>query len=98
MMLTKRDLLAGSVLAAAGAQDPAVGPDHRAEGWPSADTSCGNAIGSAENPMSDAALEAKFTGLADGVLPQARIRDLIALCWAVERAPDMAAIARAASV
>jgi 2-methylcitrate dehydratase PrpD len=56
-----------------------------------------NAIGSAENPMNDAALEAKFTGLADGVLPQACIRHLIALCWVVERAPDMAAIARAAS-
>jgi 2-methylcitrate dehydratase PrpD len=56
-----------------------------------------NAIGSLENPMSDAALEAKFTDLADGILPLRRIQELIALCWSVERAADMNRIARAAS-
>jgi 2-methylcitrate dehydratase PrpD len=57
-----------------------------------------NAIGSLQNPMSDAALEAKFADLAEGILTPRRIQDLIALCWAVERAPDMNAIARAASI
>jgi 2-methylcitrate dehydratase PrpD len=56
-----------------------------------------HAIGSLENPMSDAALEAKFTDLADGILPPRRIQDLIALCWSVERSPDAGQIARAAS-
>jgi 2-methylcitrate dehydratase PrpD len=56
-----------------------------------------HAIGSLENPMSDAALEAKFADLADGVLPPRRVQDLIALCWSVERSPDMGQIARAAS-
>jgi 2-methylcitrate dehydratase PrpD len=56
-----------------------------------------NAIGSLENPMSDAALEAKFTDLADGILPPRRVQDLIALCWSVERSSDVSQIARAAS-
>ena len=56
-----------------------------------------NAIGSLENPMSDAALDAKFTDLANGILPDDRIGQLISLCWAVEHAPAMDAIARAAS-
>jgi 2-methylcitrate dehydratase PrpD len=56
-----------------------------------------HAIGSLENPMSDAALEAKFTDLADGILPPHRVQDLIALCWSVEHSPDMGQIARAAS-
>ena len=56
-----------------------------------------NAIGSLENPMSDAALEAKFTDLADGILPPPRIQALIGLCWSLEKAPDMNAIARVAS-
>src|SRR5476649_437767 len=56
-----------------------------------------NAIGSLENPMNDAALEAKFIDLADGILPPRRIQDLIALCWSVERAADMNRLAQAAS-
>ena len=57
-----------------------------------------NAVGSLENPMSDAALEAKFTDLAAGILPADRIQKLIGLCWAVERAPAMETIARAAAI
>jgi 2-methylcitrate dehydratase PrpD len=57
-----------------------------------------SAIGSLQNPMNDAALAAKFADLAEGILPPHRIQDLITLCWAVERAPDMNAIARAASI
>ena len=56
-----------------------------------------NAIGSLENPMSDAALEAKFTDLAAGILPRKRIQALVGLCWSVERTTDMTQIARAAS-
>jgi 2-methylcitrate dehydratase PrpD len=56
-----------------------------------------NAIGSLENPMSDAALEAKFTDLANGILPPDRIQALIGLCWSLERSPDVTEIARAAS-
>jgi 2-methylcitrate dehydratase PrpD len=57
-----------------------------------------NAIGSLENPMSDAALEAKVTDLGAGILPPARIRALIALCWSLETSPDLNQIARAASL
>jgi 2-methylcitrate dehydratase PrpD len=56
-----------------------------------------HAIGSMENPMTDAALEAKFTDLADGVLPAARARRLMALCWKVETLNTSADIAKAAA-
>jgi len=56
-----------------------------------------NATGSLENPMSDAALEAKFTDLADGILPPHRIQELIGLCWSLEQAADMNRVALAAS-
>jgi 2-methylcitrate dehydratase PrpD len=52
--------------------------------------------GSAENPMSDAELEAKVTGLAQGVLSPARTSALIAQCWALADADDAAALARTA--
>jgi 2-methylcitrate dehydratase PrpD len=50
-------------------------------------------VGSLERPMSDGALEAKFSGLADGVLPAPRIRSLIDLCWKIETLPDVRALA-----
>ena len=56
-----------------------------------------NAIGSLANPMSDAALEAKFTDLAAGILPPRRVQALIEECGSVERSPDMNRIARMAS-
>ena len=71
-----------------------------AEGRPDAARSfIEHAVGSLERPMSDADLEAKFTGLADGVLPAAQARALMDLCWKIEtlaRAGDLAAAARPA--
>lgn len=56
-----------------------------------------NAIGSVENPMSDAALEAKFKDLAQGILPADQTAKLIELCWNVEKQTDMASVAKAGS-
>jgi len=56
-----------------------------------------NAIGSLEKPLSDAALEAKFTDLATGVLAPARTKALIGLCWTIEAAPDAGRVAAAAA-
>jgi 2-methylcitrate dehydratase PrpD len=56
-----------------------------------------HAPGSVERPMTDSALEAKFMGLADGVLPAAQARRLIDLCWQIDTQPsagDLAAAAR----
>ncbi len=55
-----------------------------------------HAIGSLEVPMTDQQLEAKFTDLADAVLPKAQVRKLIDTCWHVEELPSAAAIAKAA--
>ena len=56
-------------------------------------------VGSVERPMSDADLEAKFRGLAEGVLPESQTKALIARCWEIEElrsAADLAAAARPA--
>ena len=53
-------------------------------------------VGSVERPMSDADLEAKFRGLAEGVLPEGQTRTLIARCWEVEALPSAAELAAAA--
>ena len=53
-------------------------------------------VGSVENPLSDADLEAKFLGLTDGVLPAPRARALMALCWTVERLSQARMLASAA--
>ena len=53
-------------------------------------------VGSLERPMSDADLEAKFLGLAKGVLPDAQARSLMAQCWKVESLASVAALATAA--
>ena len=55
-----------------------------------------HAIGSVENPMTDADLEAKFIGLADGVLPSTQVRQLLDLCWNIETLPSAAMIAEGA--
>jgi 2-methylcitrate dehydratase PrpD len=55
-----------------------------------------HAIGSLQRPMSDADLEAKFRGLAEGVLARAETDNLIRLCWNVARLKDAGEIARAA--
>jgi 2-methylcitrate dehydratase PrpD len=55
-----------------------------------------HAIGSKARPMSDAALEAKFRGLADGVLMETEADRLIDLCWGVETLADVADLAKGA--
>ncbi len=56
-----------------------------------------HAIGSLERPMSDAALEAKFADLAEGILPADRIRGVMDLCWNIEHLADAGEIARASA-
>jgi 2-methylcitrate dehydratase PrpD len=56
-----------------------------------------HAIGSTLNPMTDAALEEKFTDLAEGILPKDRIERAIDLCWRVESLSNAAEIAGAAA-
>jgi len=56
-----------------------------------------HALGSLKRPMSDADLEAKFRGLAHGVLPAAQAEEIIGLSWRVAELEDAAAIARAAA-
>jgi 2-methylcitrate dehydratase PrpD len=56
-----------------------------------------HAVGSVENPMTDAQLEAKFSGLVSGILSDDRARRLIELCWTAERLDDAGDIARAAA-
>jgi 2-methylcitrate dehydratase PrpD len=53
-----------------------------------------HAIGSLEAPMSDQALEAKFSDLAEGILPGPAIRKAMDLCWNVEKLGNAADIAR----
>jgi 2-methylcitrate dehydratase PrpD len=53
------------------------------------------AVGSVKNPMTDAMLEAKFFDLAEGVLPQAKAKHLMDLCWKVETLANAADIAKA---
>lgn len=55
-----------------------------------------HAIGSVENPMSDQDLADKFYGLADGVLPAAKIQELLEKCWLLPTLADVAEIARIA--
>jgi 2-methylcitrate dehydratase PrpD len=55
-----------------------------------------HAVGSLLNPMSDADLEKKFAGLAQGVLPPERQRQLMDLCWNIESLPSANVVARAA--
>ncbi len=56
-----------------------------------------HAAGSVENPMTDGQLEAKFLELTKGILPDARARRLLAMCWDVENLADAGEIARAAA-
>jgi 2-methylcitrate dehydratase PrpD len=48
-----------------------------------------HAIGSIENPMTDALLEGKFHGLADPILGAAATGKLIAACWELGEAKDV---------
>jgi 2-methylcitrate dehydratase PrpD len=55
-----------------------------------------HAIGSLENPMTDAQLEGKFHGLSDPVLGADATRRLIAGCWSIAAAQDVRGLARMA--
>jgi 2-methylcitrate dehydratase PrpD len=52
-----------------------------------------HAIGSLENPMSDAQLEAKFHGLSDPVLGAQPTSRLISACWELAGAKDVRGLA-----
>ncbi|WP_158807710.1 MmgE/PrpD family protein [Beijerinckia sp. L45] len=54
-----------------------------------------HAVGSQKQPMTDAQLEDKFAGLAEGILPADQTRKLMDLCWAVWSLDDVGAIGRA---
>lgn len=56
-----------------------------------------HAIGSKLNPMSDADLERKFTGLAEPIVGAARTRELIDRTWGVGSLADAGELARAAA-
>jgi 2-methylcitrate dehydratase PrpD len=56
-----------------------------------------HAVGSVENPMSDAQLDAKFADLAAGILPDDRARHLMKLCRDAEHLDNAGDIARAAA-
>ncbi len=51
-----------------------------------------HAIGSLQNPMTDAQLEAKFHGLSDAVIGAARTKDLIQAAWRLGDAPHVQAL------
>lgn len=54
-----------------------------------------HAVGSQDHPMSDAQLEGKFTGLAEGILPPDRTRQLLDLCWTAWELDDAGKIGQA---
>jgi len=56
-----------------------------------------HAIGSLQNPLSDAGLEAKFHGLGDPVLGQERVAKLLDACWNLAQLPQAAELARLAT-
>lgn len=51
-----------------------------------------HAIGSMENPLSDAQLEAKFGGLVHPVLGAAKAREITQACWSLAQMPDVRAL------
>ncbi|CAN7490655.1 MmgE/PrpD family protein [Polaromonas sp. LjRoot131] len=51
-----------------------------------------HAIGSLQNPMTDAMLAAKFHGLSDAILGAGQAGELIEACWAVGQAANVSAI------
>ena len=51
-----------------------------------------HALGSLQNPMTDAQLEAKFHGLSDAVLGADKTAALLQACWALGDAGDVRAL------
>jgi 2-methylcitrate dehydratase PrpD len=56
-----------------------------------------HAIGSLQNPMTDALLEAKFQGLSDPILGTSQTSELIKACWAVGAAANVGTIVKLAT-
>jgi 2-methylcitrate dehydratase PrpD len=54
-----------------------------------------HAVGSLARPMSDVDLEAKFRGLADGILSKPETDKLMQLCWDIAKLKDAGEVARA---
>lgn len=54
-----------------------------------------HAVGSLDRPLSDGDLEAKFRGLANGILSKTETDKLIQLCWDVGKLKDAGEVARA---
>ena len=54
-------------------------------------------IGSRLNPLSDADLERKFTGLCEPVIGPVRTREMLSKTWAVASLPDAGELSRAAA-
>jgi 2-methylcitrate dehydratase PrpD len=53
-----------------------------------------HAVGSVKKPLSDAAIEQKVFGLADGILPSDQIRHVVDLCGRADQLDDAGEIAR----
>ncbi|MCA3070360.1 MAG: MmgE/PrpD family protein [Rhodocyclaceae bacterium] len=51
-----------------------------------------HAVGTLDNPLSDAALETKFRALADGVLPSANVDAALDHCWRIDTLDDFATL------
>jgi 2-methylcitrate dehydratase PrpD len=56
-----------------------------------------HAIGSLQNPMTDANLEAKFRGLSDPILGAAQTSELIKACWGIGQAGSVAEVVKLAA-
>jgi len=54
-----------------------------------------HAVGSIDRPLSDGDLEAKFRGLADGILSKPEIERLIQLCWDIGKLKNAGEVASA---
>jgi 2-methylcitrate dehydratase PrpD len=56
-----------------------------------------HAVGSVTNPMSDKALEAKFSGQCEGILPPDKVKQVMEMCWDVEMLPATEVLAKTAA-
>ncbi len=53
-----------------------------------------HATGSPENPMSDEALETKYSALAGEVLGETQANELLSAVWGLDRAKDVGQVAK----
>jgi 2-methylcitrate dehydratase PrpD len=80
--------------------DPAIGRTEarvtiRTRDGRSLDRHVEHALGTLARPMSDADLEVKFRGLAEGALPATQVEEAIKICWQMSAQADAGALARA---